>query len=440
MKKAFLSLLTFILTLPLMAQHEGAKFEKIDSLLTYLSVNNKFMGSLSIREKDKVVFEKAYGFADLQNKVAATPETKYKIGSITKMFTAAIVFQLIEEKKLALDTKLSEFFPKIKNADKITIADMMDHHSGIYNYTSDSVFMSDPVKLRTRKDMTDLIYKHEPAFEPRTTAAYSNSNYLLLGYIIQDITKKTYKENVTTRIINKIGLKNTYYYGKINPKKKEAYSYSFKDSQWALREEWHETIAGAAGGLQSTPTDLTKFATALFNGKIIKPESLAEMNKMDLGYGRGLFNFSFAERKFVGHNGDIEGFSSVVGYYAKDNMAFSLILNGENYNFNDMVLGILSCYYKLPYRFPNFSMAAVPDSVLKSYEGVYATPTLPFKIDVKVVDGKLRIHADEQGTFYVTAISNTTFTHDAAGVVMEFTPKGFILKQSGTQTVFTKKQ
>jgi CubicO group peptidase (beta-lactamase class C family) len=438
MKKALLSLLTFILTLPVMAQNEGAKFEKIDSLLTYLYNNNKFMGSVSIREKDKVVFEKAYGFADLQNKVPATPDTKYKIGSVTKMFTAAIVFQLIEEKKLTLDTKLSEYFPKIKNSAKITIADMLDHHSGIYNFTNDSVFMADPVKLRTRKDMTDLLYKYEPAFEPREKAEYSNSNYLLLGYIIQDITKKTYKENVTNRIIKKAGLKDTYYFGKINPKKNEAYSYSYKDGQWVQREEWHESIAGAAGALQSTPTDLTKFATALFEGKIIKPESLAEMNKMDMGYGRGLFNFSFAERKFVGHNGGIEGFTSVLGYYPKDNMAFSLIVNAENYSFNDMALGILSCYYKLPYRFPNFNMITVPDSVLKGYEGSYATPSLPFKIDVKVVDGKLRIHADEQGTFYVTAINNTTFTHDAAGVVMEFTPKGFILKQNGGQTVFAK--
>lgn len=438
MKKALLSLLIFALTLPALAQHEGARFEKIDSLMNYLYTNNKFMGALSIRENDKVVFEKAYGFADLENKIPATPDTKYKIGSITKMFTAAIIFQLIEEKKLTLDAKLSQYFPKVKKASSITISDLMDHKSGIYNITADSVFMDGATKLHTRKEILDQLYSYDPVFEPHTKAAYSDSNYLLLGYIIQDITKKTYKENVTARVIKKAGLNNTYYFAKINPKKNEAFSYAYKNGQWQKEEEWHESITGAAGALQSTPTDLTKFIKALFDGRIIKPESLAEMTKMDMGYGRGIFNFPFAERKFFGHNGNIEGFTSVLGFYPKDNMAFSLILNGENFDFNDMVVGILSCYYKLPYRFPNFNTTQVTESVLKSYEGLYTTPSLPFKIDVKAINGQLRIHADEQGTFYVIPISNTTFTHDAAGVIMEFNPKGFILKQNGTNRVFTR--
>jgi len=439
MKKAFLSLLTFILTLPAMAQQpEGGKFEKIDSLLNYLYANNKFMGSVSIREKDKVVFAKAYGFADLTNKVPATPDTKYKVGSITKMFTSAIIFQLIEEKKLKLDTKLSEYFPKVKNADKITISDMLYHKSGIFNYTQDSIIVKDITKLHSRKDITDVIYSHGAAFDPGTKAEYSNSNYLLLGYIIQDITKKTYKENVASRIVKKAGLKDTYYYGKINPKKNEAFSYSMKDGQWVQREEWHESVAGGAGALQSTPTDLTKFIKALFDGKIIKPESLTEMTKMDMGYGRGVFIFPFAERKFIGHNGGIEGFTSAVGYYSKDNLSFALVVNGEEMDFNAVVEGILSCFYKLPYRFPNFNTVEVDNSVLLSYEGKYSTPSLPFTIDVKAIDGELRIHADEQGTFYVKPLSTTTFSHDAAGVVMEFSATGFVLKQNGTETTFTK--
>lgn len=438
MKKAFLLLLTVLTTLPAVAQAESSKFEKIDSLLNYLYANNKFMGSVSIREKDKVVFEKAYGFADLKNNVAATEATKYKIGSVTKMFTASVIFQLIEEKKLTLDTKLSEFFPKIKNAEKITISDMMYHKSGIYNYTNDAVFMAGITKPHTRKEITDKLYSYEPAFEPGTTADYSNANYLLLGYIIQDITKKSYKENIASRIAKKAGLKDTYYYSKINPAKREAYSYIYENGQWQEQEEWHESMAGAAGALQSTATDLTKFIKALFDGKIISPESLAEMTKMDMGYGRGVFNFPFGERKFFGHNGGIEAFTSVLGYYPKDAMAFSLLINGQNYNSNDIVLGILSCYYKLPYRFPNITTVAVATDVLKSYEGIYATKELPFKVEVKVVDGKLRIHADEQGTFYVEPLNTTTFSHDAAGVVMEFTPNSFILKQNGTNTVFTK--
>jgi CubicO group peptidase (beta-lactamase class C family) len=439
MKKTFLSLLILLITVPVMAQNEGAKFRKIDSLMNYYYANNKFMGSVAIREKGEVVFAKAYGFADVENQIPSTVDTKYKIGSVTKMFTSTMLFQLIEEKKLMLTTKLSEFFPKIKNAGKITIGSMLNHKSGIFNFTTDSAFTTYNTKLQSRKDMLDRLYSYPAAFEPDTKAEYSNSNYLLLGYIIQDITKKSYKENVTARIIGKAGLKNTYYFGKINPKKKEAYSYRYVNNEWKKSEEWHESISGGAGALQSTASDLTKFAEALFTNKLIKPESLTEMTQIDMGFGKGVFNFPFGERKFIGHNGGIDGFSSVLAYYPKENVAFSLLLNAQNCDFNELVLGILSSYYKLPYRFPNFKTVEVEDTVLKSYEGNYRNPKLPFTINVKLIDGKLRIHADEQGTFYVNAISTTEFSHDASGVVMVFSPKGFTLKQNGAETFFTKK-
>lgn len=420
-------------------QHEGAKFRKIDSLLTYLYANNKFMGSVAIQEKGEIVFEKAYGYADVETKTVANPKTKYKIGSITKMFTSAIVFQLFEEKKLKPDTKLSEFFPKIKNAEKITIADMLGHKSGIYNYTDNPDFENYRTKLQNRKEMLTRIESYPAAFEPGTKAEYSNANYLLLGYIIQDVTKKTYKENVTSRIIAKAGLKNTYYFSKINPKKNEAFSYTYKDNKWVKSEEWHESIAGAAGALQSTPTDLTKFAKALFDGKIIKKESLDQMTAIDMGYGKGIFAFPFIERKFFGHNGGIDSFRSVLGYYPKDDMGISLLINGDNYNNNDIVIGVLSCYYKLPYIFPNFKSAKVDETVLKSYEGFYTTPSLPYKVDIKLVNGGLVAHATDQGSFPLNPLSESEFNFDPAGITITFTAKGFTLKQAdGTTTQFTK--
>jgi CubicO group peptidase (beta-lactamase class C family) len=438
MKKALLILLAFVLTLPVMAQNEGAKFRKIDSLLNYYYANKKFMGAVSIREKNQVVFEKAYGFADVANKMPAANDTKYKIGSITEMFTSAIVFQLVEEKKLTLQTKLTEFFPKIKNADKITIGAMLNHKSGIYDLANDASYGQFKTKLQTRKDILDRLYNLEPTLVPDSLAQVSSSNYLLLGYIIQDITKKTFKENVTTRIIKPAGLTHTQYFNKINTKKNEALSYAFADGHWEKETEIHETIVGASGSLQSTPGDLTKFIKALYDGKLIKPESLAEMTKIDNGIGKGVFNFMFAERKFTGRNGSIEGFRSVVGYYPKEQLGFSLMLNGENTNFNDLVLGILSCYYKLPYRFPDFTNVNVSDDILKSYEGYYTNKNLPFKIEIKVVDGRLRVHADEQGTFYLVPKSTTEFRHDASGVVMIFSPTAFTLKQNGTSTLFAK--
>lgn len=439
MKKTFLTLLTLVLTMPVLAQHEGAKFNKIDSLLTYLYNNNKFMGSVAIQEKGQIVFEKAYGYADVENRIAANPNTKYKAGSITKMFTSAIIFQLVEEKQLKLETKLSEFFPKIKNAGKITIANMLNHKSGIYNFTDDPKFAAYNTKLQNRKDMVTRLESYEPAFEPGEKAEYSNSNYLLLGYIILDITKKPYKENVAQRIVKRAGLKNTYYFTKINPKKNEAYSYSFVNGKWTKTEEWHESVAGAAGGITSTAADLTKFIKALFDGKIIKKESLDIMTQIDMAYGSGIFAFPFIERKFYGHNGGIESFNSVLGYYPKEQLGFALLVNGDNYNYNDIVMGILSCYYKLPYPFPNLKSATIDESILKSYEGVYSTPSLPFKVDIKLVNGELIAHATDQGSFPLNPLSENEFNFDPAGITITFTQKGFTLKQAdGMITEFKK--
>ena len=439
MKKIFLSVVAFMLAAPVFAQNDSAKFRKIDSLLTYLYANNKFMGSIAIQEKGTVVFEKAYGYADVDSKTKATPKTKYKIGSITKIFTSAIIFQLIEEKKLKLNTKLSEFFPKIKNADKITIGQMLNHQSGIYNYTDNADFDTYNTKLLNRRDMLNRLESYEPVFEPGTKAEYSSSNYLLLGYIIQDITLKSYKENVMSRIVNKIGLKNTYYYSKINPKKNESYSYAFSNGKWIRTEEWNESIVGAAGALQSTPADLTKFTKALFDGKIIKKESLALMTTIDMGFGKGIFAYPFIERKFFGHNGGIESFSSVLGYYPKDDLAISVLMNGDDINTNDLMTGVLSCYYKLPYIFPNFKSAKIDESILKKYEGFYTNPQLPFKVDIKLVNGVLTAHATDQGSFPLNPLSETQFNFDPAGITITFNTKGFTLKQAdGSTSQFTK--
>lgn len=435
--KKLLILLLFTVTLTALAQTE-ARFKKIDSLLNHFTRNNKFMGSIIIRENNNTVFQKAYGYANVEDKVKADVNTKYKIGSITKMFTSAIIFQLIEEKKLTLDTKLSKFYPQVKNADNITIAQLLQHKSGIFNYTDDPSFGSVLTKPQIKEAMVARLAAFEPYFEPGSRADYSNSNYLLLGYIIEDITKKPYKDNVAERIAKKAGLKDTYYFSKIDSKRNEALPYKFDGTKWVRQDEWDESVAAAAGALQSTPADLAKFIEALFDGRIIDNKSLEEMTAFDGGYGKGILQFPFGERKFMGHNGSIEAFSSTLGYYPKEDVTISMIQNGDNYDMNDIVAGILSIYYKMPYQFPNLKTVTVEPAVLKSYEGTYSSPDIPLKIDIKYADGKLMAQATGQGAFPLNPLSNTEFNFDPAGIMMTFRQNGFTLKQGGMIMNFTK--
>jgi CubicO group peptidase (beta-lactamase class C family) len=414
------------------------KFEKIDSLLTYLNNNNKFMGSLTIREGENVVFNKAYGFADVEKGIKADRLTKYKVGSITKTFTAVMIMQLIEEKKLTLQTKLNRFYPKIPNAEKISVYDLLHHRTGIVDYINgDSITGQNIYRFHSKEEMIEKITAYQPLFEPGTKHEYSNSNYNLLGYIIESITKKSYAENVQNRISKKAELTNTYFpQEKINSANNESYSYMFNGETWGKIEEWDNSIAYSAGAIISTPADLTRFMYALFEGKLVKPASLEQMKEIKDGYGKALVLFPFGERRFYGHTGGIESFRAVVGYYPTDKLGISLIVNGDNFNRNDIMIGILSTYYKMPFPFPVFTKIDAKE--LAKFTGTYVSKDLPLKITVTEKNGELLAQATGQGAFPLTFKEETTFVFAAAGIEMVFGDNSFILNQGGMKFNFTK--
>lgn len=414
------------------------RFQRLDSLLTYLNDNNKFMGSVSLREGNEVVFSKAYGFADIDANVKANNTTKYKIGSITKTFTATIIMQLIEEKKLRFESKLTKFYPKVQNADKISIYDLLHHRTGILDYINqDSLSVEDFASPNLKDVIYNKINNYESIFEPGSQFLYSNSNYYLLGGIIEKLTNLSYEKNVENRIIQKLGLKNTYYPSdKIDSYKNESYSYIYNGTNWEKIPEWGKDVAFAAGEIVSTPDDLTFFMHSLLNGKLVKNNSLTQMKELKDGYGKALMQFPFGERKFYGHTGGIEGFRSVVGYYPNDDLSVSLIVNGDNFNRNDIMIGILSIYYKIPFPFPNFDK--IDDTVLQKYVGTYASKDIPLKINISVKNGELIAQATGQSSFPLTPKSDTEFIFQTAGIEIDFEENQLVLKQGGQKFKFIK--
>ena len=141
---------------------------KLDSLFNVLSEKNKAMGSVALSKNGKIIYSKAIGYSLISDKekVFATTDTKYRIGSITKMFTAVMIFQLVEEGKIKLETTLNNYFPKIPNADKITIGNLLNHRSGLYNFTNDSLFGTRFEKPITQDEMLDIISKFKVDFQP----------------------------------------------------------------------------------------------------------------------------------------------------------------------------------------------------------------------------------------------------------------------------------
>ena len=429
--------LIFALTYSLFTTAQD-RFQKIDSLLSYLNKNDKFMGSLCIRDGENVVFNKAYGFADVDKNIAADRMTKYKIGSVTKTFTAVMIMQLIEEKKLNLQTKLNRFYPKIPNAEKITIYDLLHHRTGIVDYINgDSITAKNIYRFHSKEEMIQKITDYKPLFEPGTKHEYSNSNYNLLGYIIETLTKKSYTENIQTRIVKKANLLNTYFpQGKIETSVGESYSYLFNGTKWEKVEEWENSIAYSAGAIISTPADLTRFMYALFDGKLIKPSSLEQMKEIKEGYGKALMQFPFGERRFYGHTGGIENFRAVVGYYPTEKLGISLIVNGDNFNRNDIMIGVLSIFYKMPFPFPKFNK--IEASELVKFTGTYSSKELPLKMTISEKNGELLAQASGQSAFPLTFKEEKTFIFAPAGIEMIFGENSFVLKQGGMSFNFSK--
>ena len=414
---------------------------KLDSLFDALSNHQKSMISVAISKNGKLVYENAVGYRLIndQQKIPATADTRYRIGSITKMFTGTMIFQLIEAGKLSLDTKLDIYFPQIPNAAQITIAQMLSHHSGIHNFTVDSNYTLYHVKPQTEVQMLEKMRHFKPDFEPGSSFAYSNSNFLLLGYVLEKIYNKPYSEILKEKILVPAGLKNTYYGGKINLQDNEAYSYTFDNGTWKQESETDMSVPGGAGGIVATSADLDKFIYALFNGKLISKNSVQQMQTTTLRYGMAMFVIPFYEKKAYGHNGGIDGFESLLGYFPEDQVAFAACANGNNYDINAIMTGVLSIYYNRPYQIPDFKTISISEADFTNYTGIYSSKDIPSKIIIGRSGDQLTAQATGQAAFKLDQTSQNIFKFAAAGVEIDFDLQShqFTLKQ-GKSYLFTK--
>lgn len=440
MKKLFLPVLLSLFTTVLFAQTFNK--EKLDLYFQSLENNNKFMGSVAISENGKIIYTKTLGFADVETKTKPNSETKYRIGSISKSFTSAMILKAVDENKLSLEAKIDHYFPTIKNAEKISISNLLNHRSGIYNFTNAEDYLKWSTQKKSEKELLEIIEKGGSVFPPNSKAEYSNSNYVLLSFILEKVYKKPYSEILTEKIIQPVGLKNTFYGGKISIKNNDAYSYQFENNTWKKEPETDMSIPIGAGAVVSTPSDLLQFADALFGGKIISEKSLKLMEKMTENYGYGLFQMPFGDKKAFGHTGGIDGFSSNYGYFPAEKVGFAFISNGSNMNNNDIAIAVLSAAFDKPFDIPAFKTYELKSEDLNQYLGLYSSTEIPLEITVTKNDKTLIAQATGQPAFPLDAVEKNIFKFNLAGIVLEFNPKDFkmILKQGGKIFNYNKKQ
>ncbi len=335
----------FIGFFSLQAKAQFNKHKAIDTYLDEIERSDLGHGNISIFKKEKEVYKRAIGYQNIERKTPSSLQTRYRIGSISKTMTAAMIMQLVEEGKLKLNTKLKEFFPKLPNANTITIEHLLRHRSGFKEIVHDKEIAKWIESEHTRAEMLAQFVKLGFDSQPDAVQLYNNNGFVVLSYILEDIEGKTFADVLTERIIKPYQLKNTYYGKTMGAQKNEAISYAKKEN-WELSSTVHHSMPLGAGGIVSTPTDVNRFINLLFNTKIVSAESLQKMLPTKDLFGIGLMNYTLNDVDAIGHTGGIDGFRSWVVYFPTLDVSIAYSTNAQDIAFKDLVKAVFSIYQK----------------------------------------------------------------------------------------------
>ncbi len=304
-----------------------------------------------IAKDDKIIYRKAFGMANLELKVPMQPENVLKLASITKQFTSVAILMLLEQGKLSLQDPLSKYIADYPRGNEITIHHLLNHTSGVKSYTNLPEFRD---KMRLDITPEELInsFKSLPLeFNPNEKYAYSNSGYVLLGYIIEKTSAMSYEDFIQKNIFDKLGMKNSYYANnyKIIPNK--ANGYQLYEGNYENPEYLSSTVLYAAGSLLSTIDDMFLWHKAIRQNTLITEKSKqlaftnhALANGKNSNYGYGWFINELAGKATVEHTGGIDGFATS-GIYVPDSNSYAIVLSNaedgkgpEVYNLKAMAM------------------------------------------------------------------------------------------------------
>ena len=266
----------------------------------------------------KIVFQGGFGFADIEKKTPITPETRFRIGSISKQFTAAAVLRLAEQGKLSLDDTLDKYFPDFPHGGEVKLRLLLTHTSGLHSYTDKPDFIGRVKEPIEPAKLIEWFKNDPPDFAPGKGFHYNNSAYFLLGEIVAKVSGKPFGDHLQETIFEPLGMKDTGIYVNSAPPTGMARSYSFTNGKIEPALDWDMSWAGGAGALYSTVGDLFRWNEALFGGKVLNEASFkaattpvelaADIDGMNYGYG--LMILDIKRLPAIGHGGGLNGWST----------------------------------------------------------------------------------------------------------------------------------
>lgn len=338
------------------------KSKQIDDLLTRYKEYGLLNGSVLVAEKGVVIFSKGYGYANLDYEIPNSEKTVHRIGSITKQFTSAIIMQLVEEGKINLDEKMTAYLKKYRKdtGDKVTIHHLLTHTSGIPSYTGYPGFWSD--SSRNPYTIDELIEKFcsgDLEFEPGSRYLYNNSGYVLLAKIIEEVTGKSYENNIQERIFNKIGMKDSYLEKPELIIKNRASGYDMEGVELVNTRYFDVRNAIGAGNIVSTTYDLYLWDQALYTDNILSDESKRKIYTPFLAnYGYGWSIVKADSITIYSHGGGINGFSSFITRIEADKKLIVVLNNIGSAPSLQISTNITKILYGDDYDFPKKPISA----------------------------------------------------------------------------------
>ncbi|MFN4247439.1 MAG: serine hydrolase [Flavipsychrobacter sp.] len=393
------------------------KTKAIDSVVKVYQQHGSFNGSVLVYQYGRPVLVKGYGYRDVAKKLLNDSNTVFQIGSVTKTFTATMIMMLQEQGKLNVKDKLNKYFPDYPDGDKITIENLLTHTSGIFNYTEDTSFSTIAMtQHQDRKAMMRVFKDRMTGIEPGTNFYYSNSNYLLLGYIIEDLTGKTYYSALRSMILDPLGMKNTgCNFAGLKSKNKAVGYFSIDDGRGDNAPVIDSSVSYAAGCVYTTVSDLNKWATAVHRKQLLTEEDwklVTTVYKQNYGYGWMLGEAM--GKKSIGHNGGIHGFVSNMFMMPDDASTVILISNKMDDEHSQLRRNITAILNDKKPELPEFKTEIKLNPVyFKDYIGVY-TLAPGFEITISQ-DGdalyaqatgqkKLRLYAERKDFFFFKVV------------------------------------
>lgn len=354
----------FFLNAALFAQDKAAK---IDQLLQKAYENQQFNGSALVAEKGKIIFKKGYGYANFDWKIPNTPETKHRIGSITKQFVGMLIMQLVEAGKVDLQGKITTYLPEYRKdtGDKITIHHLLTHTSGIPSYTGLRGFWSDSTRNPYSIDyMIKHFHSGDLEFEPGSRYNYNNSGYYLLAVIVERVTGKSFEENLQEKILKPLQMTHSGADREERILENRAYGYMRQLGGDIHEPHFHMPNVLGAGDMYATVGDLYLWDQALYSDKLLSKKHKKTMFTPFLNgyaYGWGVYSIPRGESgdslAVVGHSGGINGFNTRITRLIDDRHLIVLFNNTGGTNLSGLSRAITAILYDQPFELPKIPIS-----------------------------------------------------------------------------------